>query len=295
MTTAAGASAAFLLGVFGALGAATALLALGRSSTFYRWSLLIAERLHQSVWQAVAQASCPMFFDVTPSGRIINRFAKDLDSVDTYLPDFMHDSLTTFGELLATLMVCAVSSPAFLMVVPGLLWYKLRTRALFSASSRELKRMEAVNRSPIFTCFSEAASGIATIRAFGQGTAASSRLDSLVDTNTTFFFHLQVLAPWMMLRLNAVAAGIVGGVAFSAVIFRDFITTSVVGLALAYGMNMMGKLQVPAGTTIIMVLNSALIRPLEELLHEKCSTLRGELDSSTPRVPRVFWMVVFEG
>jgi ABC-type multidrug transport system fused ATPase/permease subunit len=116
-----------------------------------------------------------MFFDVTPSGRIINRFAKDLDSVDTYLPDFMHDSLTTFGELLATLMVCAVSSPAFLMVVPGLLWYTLRTRALFSASSRELKRMEAVNRSPIFTCFSEAASGIATIRAFGQGTAATSR------------------------------------------------------------------------------------------------------------------------
>ncbi len=116
-----------------------------------------------------------------------------------------------------------------------------------------------------------------------------------MDTNTTFFFHLQVLAPWMMLRLNAVAAGIVGGVAFSAVIFRDFITTSVVGLALAYGMNMMGKLQVPAGTTIIMVLNSALIRPLEELLHEKCSTLRGELDSSTPRASGVFWMVVFEG
>ena len=41
--------------------------------------------------------------------------------------------------------------------------------------------------------------------------------------------------------------------------------------------------------------NSALIRPLEELLHKKCSTLWGALDSSTPRVPGVFWMVVFEG
>ena len=41
--------------------------------------------------------------------------------------------------------------------------------------------------------------------------------------------------------------------------------------------------------------NSALIRPLEELLHSKCSTLRGELDSSTPRVFGVFWMVFVEG
>ena len=41
--------------------------------------------------------------------------------------------------------------------------------------------------------------------------------------------------------------------------------------------------------------NSALIRPLEELLHYKCSTLRGELDSPTPRVFGVLWMVVFEG
>ncbi len=39
----------------------------------------------------------------------------------------------------------------------------------------------------------------------------------------------------------------------------------------------------------------ALIRPLEELLHQKCSTLRGELDSSTPRAFGVFWMVVVDG
>ncbi len=41
--------------------------------------------------------------------------------------------------------------------------------------------------------------------------------------------------------------------------------------------------------------NSALIRPLEELLHYKCSTLRGELDSSTPRVLRGFWSQVCLG
>ena len=38
--------------------------------------------------------------------------------------------------------------------------------------------------------------------------------------------------------------------------------------------------------------HSSLIRPLEELLHKKCSTLRGELDSSAPRVSRVFWSQV---
>ena len=36
-------------------------------------------------------------------------------------------------------------------------------------------------------------------------------------------------------------------------------------------------------------------RPPEELLHQTCRTLRGELDSSTPRASGVFWMVVFDG
>ncbi len=41
--------------------------------------------------------------------------------------------------------------------------------------------------------------------------------------------------------------------------------------------------------------NSALIRPLEELLEKKGDTFQGELDSSTPGVHEVFWMVVLEG
>ena len=39
---------------------------------------------------------------------------------------------------------------------------------------------------------------------------------------------------------------------------------------------------------------SARVRPPEELPHEKCSALRGGLNSSTPRVFRVFRVVVFE-
>ena len=41
--------------------------------------------------------------------------------------------------------------------------------------------------------------------------------------------------------------------------------------------------------------NSALVRPLEELLHYKCGALRGELDSSTPRAIGGFWSRVCLG
>ena len=40
---------------------------------------------------------------------------------------------------------------------------------------------------------------------------------------------------------------------------------------------------------------SARVRPLEELQHYKCGTLRGELDSSTPRVFGGFWSRVCLG
>lgn len=70
---------------------------------------IAGHKLHWVILIGVLQS--PMsFFDTTPVGRIINRFAKDIDSVDTTLPNAFSQSLTTLITVVATLIILIYGS-----------------------------------------------------------------------------------------------------------------------------------------------------------------------------------------
>ncbi len=66
-------------------------------------------KLHLIILMGVLHA--PMsFFDTTPIGRIINRFAKDIDSVDTALPNAFTQAFTALITVVTTLIVLIYGS-----------------------------------------------------------------------------------------------------------------------------------------------------------------------------------------
>ncbi|KAL3943936.1 MAG: hypothetical protein SGBAC_001970 [Bacillariaceae sp.] len=180
-----------------------------RASDFYH------DRMVKSVFRA------PMsFFDSTPSGQILSRFGKEMNTIDRALP-----------ESYASVLFCAlqISSSVFAlagavtptMVVPimfaGSLYYKTMKR--FRRAARDMKRSESKTRSPIFTHFGEALRGTATIRSIpGAPRTWSTAHRNLSDANLSVYSTVKALDRWLSTRLEALGNFMVLSTALASVI-----------------------------------------------------------------------------
>lgn len=68
------------------------ILTVSRSLAFYRWCLTAATKMHHAMFNNMVYS--PMkFFNTNPSGRILNRFSKDIGALDESLPSILSDSI----------------------------------------------------------------------------------------------------------------------------------------------------------------------------------------------------------
>lgn len=76
---------------FGVLVILLFVVALIRSMLFYKLAMNSSQKLHDVMFTNILKA--PMrFFDTNPSGRILNRFSKDMGAVDELLPKVILDA-----------------------------------------------------------------------------------------------------------------------------------------------------------------------------------------------------------
>ncbi|KAH9117348.1 hypothetical protein AeMF1_008866, partial [Aphanomyces euteiches] len=112
-------------------------------------AVLCSKSLHATVLRHALDAPVPTFFDVTPVGRILNRFSSDMDMVDSTLPQYILFVIEFFFSLAAILVVCAVSAPyVLLLYVPvGAIFF--HARRIYNATINEVKRLDGISRSPL--------------------------------------------------------------------------------------------------------------------------------------------------
>ena len=71
-------------------------------------------------------------------------------------------------------------------------------------AARELQRIESISRSPIYSKFSEALAGVATIRAFRKEEYFTVANDGLLQQNAYAYVTQRAAAGWLALRLDMV-------------------------------------------------------------------------------------------
>ena len=166
--------------------------------------LRIARKLHEKLLSHIMRAPV-RWFDVTPVGRIVNRFTSDMASIDT---STINQWSAMAQYLIITLSAMAVTSmvtPAVLLLCIPVTPIFLRMQEKYRSSARELKRLNSIARSPIFQHFGETLNSLTTVRAF----RCQERLLIQNHSNNDDFgranLATQLCWLWLSMRLTSIA------------------------------------------------------------------------------------------
>ncbi|TMS35379.1 hypothetical protein L596_002794 [Steinernema carpocapsae] len=259
------------LGMYAGFGVAEGISFLFAMLALVAAGLSASKNLHSPMLHNLMRS--PMsFFDTTPIGRILNRFGKDIDVVDSLLPLNFRYFIMCIFQVLTTLLIIVISTPIFaVVIIPLAIIYVISLR-FYVPTSRQLKRLESVNRSPIYSHFSESVQGAASIRAFGKVDEFCQMSADNVDRFVRVKYQNLVANRWLAVRLEFIGNCVV----LFAALFGAFsnywgfpVSAGLIGLSISYALN------------ITEVLNFA-VRQVSELETNIVSVERLKEYSETP-------------
>ena len=202
-----------------------------RTLLTWQGALRASNTLHRRLLENVLRAPLS-FFDSTPVGRVLNRFGKDIESVDQYLPNTLMETLACFFTIFSTLIVIGSANPFAILLFGPVIFIYIKIQSLFRKSSREAKRLENISRSPLFAHFSESLNGATVIRAFGSQTPFYREAVRRYEGNQMAFYTIISLNRWLGIRLESLGALVIASCSGFALLFPQHINPGLLGLSL---------------------------------------------------------------
>jgi ABC-type multidrug transport system fused ATPase/permease subunit len=230
------------LGMYAFISIAVAVVTYIKSLAFTYCGIEAASTLHARLLRSVLNARLT-FFDITPLGRILQRFSRDTDTIDNALPAGWNSTAEfVIGLITVCITICVIEPTMIPFFLPiGMLYF--RVQAYFRSSYREIKRLDSTSGSPIFSHFAETLAGLTTIRAFGhQGRFTADNLSRVATNQRAFYAQRCACDRWLPVRLETVGNLIVLTVALLGVPYAGTSYASFVGLVLSFALDLTGLL-----------------------------------------------------
>lgn len=148
-----------------------------------------------------------------------------------------HHELTVVAGF--TLVVISATTPIFVAFILPLGALYLYIQRYYLHTSRELKRLDSVSRSPIYAHFQESLSGMSTIRAYNQQKRFELENEWRVDANLRAYYPSISANRWLAVRLEFLGSVIIlaaAGLAIISVTSHSGLSAGMVGLAMSYAL-----------------------------------------------------------
>ncbi|KAJ7131700.1 multidrug resistance-associated ABC transporter [Mycena crocata] len=223
------------------------LTTIGLILTTLRWLVLYTGSIHAStvlykrLLEAVLFANI-RFHDTVSRGRVLNRFGKDFEGIDSSLSDNFGRSTVYFISSITTIITISfVGGVPFMIAsfITGIFYYNVAK--VYGQTSRDMRRLDSVTRSPLYSMYSETIAGVAILRAFGASSKFLRDMLAMVDTNSNPYYWMWGCNRWLSIRFNILSTVIMGAIALLAVLNGN-ISASLAGFALAFANTITGDL-----------------------------------------------------
>ncbi len=149
--------------VYGSIVTVSLLLTIISSFCFYLAALTASENLHDQMTKAVKKAPV-LFFDTNPVGRILNRFSKDIGSMDELLPGQFRFATQLWLYFFSATILSAVTNVWLFITCTPLTVLFIYLAKYYLKSAREIRRLEAITCSPVYSLIADTVAGLEVIR-----------------------------------------------------------------------------------------------------------------------------------
>ncbi|KAH7925973.1 P-loop containing nucleoside triphosphate hydrolase protein [Leucogyrophana mollusca] len=227
----------YYISIFAAVTLIGVLISTYRYFVLYNGSIHASSVLYQKLLETVLFANI-RFHDTVSRGRLLNRFGKDFEGIDSRLADHFGRSLMyalSFFTIVISITF-AGGIPFFCAaLVLGYIYFDVAK--LFSRAARDMRRLDSVSRSPIYSIYGETIAGVTILRAFGASSKFMRDMMRCTDSNMNPNYWQWGVNRWLSARYDLLSAATVGLIGFIAVLTPS-ISASLAGFALAFASTM---------------------------------------------------------
>lgn len=230
-----GHSLVYYAGFYALIGLLSAIIAGAREIILFWGSTRASRVVFERLLNAIVRARI-RFFDATPTGRIINRFSKDIEAVDQELIGVLGFFAGTVLDAIVTTSIITFVTPQFLpaaVLICAIYWV---IGKLYIAISQELKRHESVSRSPIFQQFGETLAGAVSIRAYGDVRRFETTNMNAVDSSHQPYLWLWISNRWLSWCSSTMSMFVCLFASFFVIYNSSWLSAGMAGISLSYAM-----------------------------------------------------------
>ena len=271
------------LGVYAALIFGTSLVSILRSFCMAQFGLRASRVLHHNLAASVLRKSVS-WFDRTPTGRLTNRFTKDIYSIDYMLPVMSEYAISISLQVVGTLIVIAIILPILLAItVPLVVVYLWLTR-YYRMANRDLARIESISRTPISAHFTETLQGAVSIRALRVEEMYMMDNVCKTDDSTRALYYSQTVQVWLRVRLDVLGSLILCGCAvFGIAGIGSTLSPGKFGLLLTYALSITNSLNY---AVMLASMAESMMNSVERVLYYSVPRDEEAWDAKDPEVEK---------